>query len=197
MQLRTKIIFILVGLFLIGGIVLLVAAPKEKKTDTESAAVSATGAPATGAPSSPPLVPQPGPVIRSDAVQPSNDTEGAAMAEVKIFARIVVERYGTYSNQNNFANLYDLFPLMTEAFRTKTEALIATLKGQTTGGYAGVTTRALAASVEELTEARARLTVETQRETYPTHGAGTINKRATVHLQKVGDTWKVDEIRWE
>ncbi|MFH1142565.1 MAG: hypothetical protein V1695_02530, partial [Candidatus Uhrbacteria bacterium] len=71
------------------------------------------------------------PTIEVDEPEPNGPKEmlpeeKAEPVDVSLetLARTFGERYGSYSNESDFANLYDLMPLMTNSMQADTEDLI-------------------------------------------------------------------------
>ncbi len=121
--------------------------------------------------------------------------------QLKTGAAQFAERFGTYSNQGDFQNLIDLFPLMTERLRSQTERTIdaARVAPSTPTGYVGVTTRPVTTAVVSVDEAggRAVLRVSTQRATQ-TGDAQPVTRYETLTLEfrNQQNVWKVDSALW-
>lgn len=121
--------------------------------------------------------------------------------EVRRLAQLFIERYGSFSNQGNYENISDLYPLMTANMRRVSSSYEDEQKRTHPegGAYYGVTTKAMGAEVVSLTETRATIKVNTQKqETFGTAlNSVVIYQSATVSLARLGDTWKVDDVDWE
>lgn len=153
----------------------------------------------------------------SGAVQPAPAPEGSSAEEIEapppppepttpeaqsrisaeLLARTFAERYGSYSNQGNYENLRDVYPLITVAFRSRLEAQAAATPAA--ADYSGVTTRALVATADSFddTAGTAVVSVRTQRVT--TTAAGSKNSYETVVLVfvKQNGSWKIDRATWQ
>ncbi len=108
------------------------------------------------------------------------------------------ERFGSYSNQGNFQNLTDLYPLMTDAMRQTVERTIAAA-GAAPTGYVGVTTRAVSTRLVSLDEkaGSATVRVSTQRVTQTGDAAPTTSYAdLTIIFRKVQNVWLVDSALW-
>lgn len=111
------------------------------------------------------------------------------------------ERFGTYSNQGDFQNLIDLFPLMTERMRSQTQRTIDAARAVTTtpGAYLGVTTRPVTTVVASLDETggRATIKVSAQRATQ-TGDAQPVTRyeTLTIEFRNQQKIWKVDSAQW-
>lgn len=122
--------------------------------------------------------------------------------EVKRLASSFAERYGSYSNQTNFANLESLVPFMTDRFRRQTEAFVAAerAKERDTSIYYGISTRAVSVLTEryEASQNVGIFTVQTQRkESIGSSGnTQTFQERLRILMRRQGTGWKVDEATW-
>ncbi|MBI2644827.1 hypothetical protein HYW94_01460 [Candidatus Uhrbacteria bacterium] len=113
-----------------------------------------------------------------------------------------VDRYGTFSNQNNFENIKDLFPYMTEDLKKKSELLIAEGASKPfPTSYTGVVTKALSYKVTSIdqTAGKGEFLVTTQRREYI--GTPTNFKVYTqdifVTFKKEDSVWLVDSATWK
>jgi len=124
-----------------------------------------------------------------------------APAEVSVdsLARTFSERYASYSNESDFANLYDLEPLMTDSMWRDTEAMIESLEVQDV--YHGVTSRAITITVPAMTDDDLEVTVEVLMQREDALGSPQnieINYETLVlDLVKESGTWKVDSATWQ
>lgn len=122
--------------------------------------------------------------------------------EVKRLASSFAERYGSYSNQTDFANLESLAPFMTDRFRRQTEAFVAAerAKQRDTSIYYGISTRAVSVLTEryEASQNVGIFTVQTQRkESIGSSGnTQTFQERLRILMRRQGTGWKVDEATW-
>jgi hypothetical protein len=113
-----------------------------------------------------------------------------------------VERFGTFSNQNNFENLKDLFPYMTEEFRKKSELLIQQAVDKPfPQAYTGVVTKALSYKVISANQdaGRGEFLVTTQRREYigtPTNFK-VYTQDIAVTFKKEDSVWLVDGAAWK
>lgn len=110
----------------------------------------------------------------------------------KQFAKIFIERFGSYSSDSNFQNVKDVQALVTPSlWRTLSKTI-----GAGGGAYVGVTTEALNASLSSWNSTTAVITIKT-RETTTKNGATTVAYRdATITMVKTGDSWLVDSYSW-
>ena len=125
------------------------------------------------------------PVVTAPPVDPKE-------LEVKQLATLFVERFGSYSNQNNQQNYKDVVPLMTASMANWAASQNAT----TSLNYYGVTTNVVAASLKESTDTTATVEVGVQ-EVIETQNEQKIEYRTgQVQMVKEGNTWKVSGLYW-
>lgn len=119
---------------------------------------------------------------------------------VRQVAKIFVERFASYSNQNGNNNIDDSLPLATEGMQKwmKTQ-----LKPESRD-YQGVVTEVLSSKLTEKTATTATVTIQTQQSLEQKAATSTgankkeiIQRKATVKLVKVGSEWKVDALYWQ
>ncbi len=111
------------------------------------------------------------------------------------------ERFGTYSNQGDFQNLTDLFPLMTERMRLQTQRVIDAARAATTtpSVYVGVTTRPVTMTVVSVNESggQAAVRISVQRATQIGDAQPvTRYETLTIEFRKQQNVWKVDSAQW-
>lgn len=116
----------------------------------------------------------------------------------QIVASDFAERYGSYSNQNNYQNLRDLYPQMTTAMHANTDAYIAA-NPTSAGDYQGTSTKTLRVEVLNQGDTTFRVKIYTQR----TESTAT-NSQSLVYYQNAEATliksnllWLVDSFVWQ
>lgn len=123
----------------------------------------------------------------------------AASSDVLSLSKTFVTRYGSYSNEAQFANLEDVIPLMSAAFASETQTLIET--SQIPEEYYSVTTHVITVTVETNDEeaGTAQVRVTTQREEARETPQNTTVKYQDIVLTflKEQDVWKVDSAVWQ
>lgn len=146
--------------------------------------VSQSATPATPATGSGPVIAKP-----AEAAKPA-----VAPAEfyVKQLSGIFLERFLSYSNQNNNQHLDDVLSLTTD----KMAKWVMMQKVQPSSEYQGVNTTVVASSVKEITASQAVVLIGVQR-VYEGKENKTEYKNGRVELIKVGQEWKVDGFYWE
>lgn len=121
---------------------------------------------------------------------------------VKNLARIFIERFTTYSNQNNNAHIEEAVLLATEKMNT----WITTQGKIQSDNYAGMTTQVLSTSLvdfdDDLGIAHVDISARQIVMTADPDGSGRVIqdeliKDATVDLVKENGEWKVDGLWWQ
>jgi biopolymer transport protein ExbD len=114
-------------------------------------------------------------------------------------AKTFVERYGSYSNESDFANLEDVLVLMTEELANETRAFIETARAGET--HYSITTRVISMEVEEQNaeEGYAIVQVTTQREEAngSPQNVDVRYQELVLELVYVDGAWKVSRATWE
>ncbi len=128
----------------------------------------------------------------------STDDAAAALR----VARVFIERYGTYSNRNDFENIINVKPFMTSGFQKESDALIAKsggLNAKNTDPFYGITTTVLSVKSEQYSERKAaQVRVSTQRsEIKGTNEQRTFMQEVLVNMVYSDGSWKVDQIAWQ
>lgn len=149
--------------------------------------------------------------VTSETVTPTinpislNEAQTAQNTEkpVRLVAEPFVERFGSYNNQGDYNNFFDLDFFMTTALRQwVNEKYIPQLKQSSPSidTYFAVNTRVLSTNIELLDDAngKATLLISTQRQEV---GAGNIQQKlyyqdARVELIKEGSDWKISALYW-
>src|SRR3989339_1103574 len=144
--------------------------------------------------------------VRQNIQVPNNQQVNRAPVDpeenyVKQLARIFVERYGTYSNQNEDIHIADVDDIITSRMRTWIQSSTST----DSRVYEDATTLVLSIHIKQYdTQAgTAIVAIEVQQEVMrQTDALGTISedtilREADVNLIKVDNTWKVDGLWWQ
>lgn len=122
------------------------------------------------------------------------DDENAALR----LARTVVERYGTFSNENNYENITSIQPFLTERFQNATNQLIASDVRNENDAYYGITTSVLSVDIVSSSDESATVRVITQRvEQREGEENNVFTQEAVARLDRVDTGWKVDAIDWQ
>lgn len=113
-----------------------------------------------------------------------------------------VERFGTFSNQNNFENIKDLFPYMTEELKKKSQVQIDQAANKPfPKAYTGTVTKALSYKIVSVDDSagRGEFLVTTQRREYvgtPTNFK-VYTQDISVTFKKEDSVWLVDSAAWK
>jgi hypothetical protein len=124
-------------------------------------------------------------------------------ASLKSIARSFAERFGTYSNQNNFENIEHLIPYMTERMKQWATNYLEEKRANPVyaGIYHGITTRSL--SIETVSYDTSTGTAEFMIKTQRRESTGsTSNSQLTyqdiqIKFRRDQGIWKVDEAWWK
>jgi|GEM_PF-2729753 len=133
--------------------------------------------------------------------KPTATAEEKFNTEIKALAKTFLNRYGTFSNQNNYVNFAEVSSLMTDSFRNyvfndylkklqmynpadgyyyeiKTEPLVITVQNQTIDEIELLISSAVTEKSNDEIEKK-------------------LNRDATITLKKVNDNWLVDGVYWK
>ncbi|MEK7680965.1 MAG: hypothetical protein AAB348_02895 [Patescibacteria group bacterium] len=159
----------------------------ENMDKTESPATATSAGNLTGSDQST-KIPEGIPIKSATALE--NEQNG-----VKQLAKIFVERYGTYSTENNYQNIKDLEGLSTDALWKSINSIIS--KTRTSTEFMGVTTRVITTELSKWEKNSAVVALKALRA--EEKQAGALNKYLdyTVSLIKNGQDWLVDKISWK
>jgi len=185
-----KKIFIIIGLvvLIIITVVLFLLFRKPKaitNTGTLSQTVTETQTQPAVQPGTPAVKP-------AEAAKPKAPAVPPAEFYAKQLAEIFVERFLSYSNQNNNQHIYDVLGLCTE----KMASWVSKQLIQPGVDYQGVNTTVVASSVKESTASKAVISIGVQR-VWEGRENKTEYKDGRVELVKVGDSWKVDGLYFD
>ncbi len=109
-------------------------------------------------------------------------------------AKVFLERYGTYSSDNNFQNIKDVETLVTRSLWSKISAPISSKT--TAQSFVGVTTKVVSMDLTAWSDAKAVVEFKTMRVEERNGVVNTKYQNATVVLIKQGSSWLVDTLVW-
>lgn len=120
-------------------------------------------------------------------------TEEVQKNVAKQMARIFIERYATFSSDNNGDNIREVESIVTKELWAE---ISKRLNVAPTGIFSGATTKVFAVDVTEFASGQAKVAMMTQRTI--TKGAATEQKNENVNvwLVKAGDSWLVNKFEW-
>lgn len=140
-----------------------------------------------------PVIPAPNEVVP----EPTDSVQADGTTSLPRLAASFAERYGSYSNHNDFENLKDLEVLMSDRLAAETESyIIDQLAGGTLSEYVGVSTRALKSEVVSFSDedGGAEVTVSTQR----SYSDGRlVFQNLYLNFVKSGEQWLVSSVNWD
>ena len=198
LSLRTRIFIVtsLVVLFILGVSLILFISSKKKMAQPEGAASNANG-PVVDQTNfdSATIVPSPeAPVTAGLKVKPPT-TEEAVKNAAKQTAKIFVERYGSYSTDNNYQNIREVESLVTEALWTKISGKLNS--PIPTGAFNGLTTLILSGEFNSWDGQSAELTLKTRRQENRAGVLSSAYQDIAVSLVRQGDNWYVNSFQWK
>ncbi|MCF6276260.1 MAG: hypothetical protein L3J07_00230 [Candidatus Magasanikbacteria bacterium] len=120
---------------------------------------------------------------------PQNPEEVSA----KQTARLFVERFQTYSNQNDNKHIDDVIHLVTDSMAVWVRAQ----KVDKSLDYEGVTTQILASNVSNLESSSVTVNIEARQTVENSEGENTEQKSGRIELVKVSGEWKVSGFFWD
>ncbi len=119
-------------------------------------------------------------------------------------AAAFAERFGTYSNQSNFANIIDLKMFMSTKMKLWADTYVADMRAKKNDNslYYGVTTRAINQEMSLLDEdsGEARATVYTRRQEaagFTNNITKSFSQEIVVNMIKENKSWKIDAVFWQ
>jgi len=119
--------------------------------------------------------------------------------EIKGLARTFAERFGSYSNKNNFEHLINLKPWMTETYWTYTNNYINQQKEALSGEdeYKAVTSKVISNSIKNYSDKTAKVSLLTQRIESDLNGNTTnYYQKLELEFKKVNENWSVNSATW-
>jgi hypothetical protein len=126
--------------------------------------------------------------------------EQELQASVRSIGIVFLERFGSYTTQNEAANIIELQPFMTDSFKDWADSLIER-QAESNGTFESVRTKVIATQFTQLDEEAGQAEIEfnTQRTKQTGIQANqTVEyQKAKVLMVKEGDSWLVDELRWQ
>lgn len=111
----------------------------------------------------------------------------------KQVARMFVERFATYSNQNDNRNIEDAVAMSTEVMAKWLKTQIVPLSND----YSGVTTKVIASNIVKIDQLSAKVAIEAQQVWENANSREIKQRTGSLDLVKVGTEWKVDGFYWD
>ncbi len=193
MSLRARI-FIIVSilvLFILGISIFLIVKNKNKTAEPQTAVpADNTAAINNGQVAVGTSVPE---GLPAKVVSPLEAEKNGAQQLAKVF----VERYGTYSSDNNFQNIKEVQTLVTESLWSKISAPI-TAKTTTSANqnFTGMTTKVISMDLTSWSDAKATVELKTSRIEEKNGVVTTRYQNAIVEMVKLNGVWLVNKLLW-
>ena len=195
------IIIIIIGVFLIAGIIFTFTAFYGDNTDPDTP----TDPGATVEPDTP-TTPKPPTRIKITPpdIPPTSTPKDVTEEELRQIARSFAERFGSYSNQSDFSNINDLRMFMSQKMKNWAESFVREQREKKTNNdiYYGITTKSVSEKVQKYDKnsGQAEIMVQTRRR----ESTGTRNNSSNVYNQEIlfkfikeKGAWKVDSAYWQ
>ena len=190
LTLRQRLALIITGIVL--AIVLLIFGYWWSRRVPVTSSINQTGVTSTG-PVAPPALSNDVPRF-GDLVATAPTNVNAEELYIRQLAGIFVERFGSYSNQNDNRNLADVAPISTPSLM----AWVSRQAIAASNTYQGVTARVLSTNLVENTDTTATVTVGVQETVSQAGTADELRQRTgRVELLKEGKTWLVNAFYWD
>lgn len=135
------------------------------------------------------------PTISEQELEVEREERNTSSSVISL-SKTFVERFGSYSNEANFANLEDVLPLMSREYAAETEAFLVTAVEPET--FYSISTAVITVDVEAQTETEARVRLTTQREEAIESPRDSEVKFQDILLTfvKEAGAWKIDSATW-
>jgi hypothetical protein len=179
-----KKIIIIIIILVILGLVFVIFPGRKGKAPEEGGEEVVTNQEPGGEPTQPPERPL--------QVSPEEQLKRTLNSRARSFAA----RYGSFSSDSNFQNLYELKNQMTPSFWQEKEAHIKEAKPVAT--FYGISTKALSIKLIEFDpETRAEFLVSCQRQETRDSEQKVIYQDINIVFVKVNNNWLVDNAQWQ
>jgi hypothetical protein len=113
---------------------------------------------------------------------------------VEQIAKIVVERYGTYSTDNEFQNILEVKTLVTPALWTKISAAMKTKNTNTV--FFGITTKVASTQISDWSGDAATVVLKTVRTENKNGSVKNMYQDVTVGMKKTESVWLANTLTW-
>lgn len=117
-------------------------------------------------------------------------------ANAEAVARSFAERFASFSYESHFANIRDLYPLMTDSYQARQEAYIKSTP--VSDEYYGISSKLISLDVSEMTSSSAVMDAHLQRVESKGSAVNAVKKYETLRLNLAFEngTWLVDGTNW-
>lgn len=186
--LRQRIFIVLTAVVLVILAITLLLLVRYNKTHKGQNATSTPGGPSTEI-ILPPVGQIPANIPQGATTKPLT-TEEAQKNAAKQMAKIFMERYGSYSTDNAYANVDSVKNLVTSDLWNKLSSQVKS--NQTTASFVGVTSKAVVSEVDDWSDNSAKIAVGISREEKRSGQITTSFVNYSVEMKKVNDNWLVN-----
>lgn len=143
----------------------------------------------------------PTPTNTSSVEAELDEQEDFGRVDLKNMASSFAERFGSYSNHSNFANIKDLKIFMTENMKEWAEGFVQEQSQEDSGEYSGITTKAISTDIlnfnKEGGEAEVVVTTRRRESKGSRSDSTTYTQDLTLEFVKQNNSWKVGGAYWE
>lgn len=130
----------------------------------------------------------------------ADKTEQQSM-QAQVLAKVFAEKFGTFSNHDNYASLDSLKKMMTTSTAKWLEGYLVDLKKKYGGEFAtyyGATTTAVNAKATDAAADKMTMLVDCQRkESMGVAPTIEYNQSLKLNLVKINNEWKIDGVFWQ
>ena len=132
-------------------------------------------------------------VTSTQYIAPVVSTVEAQKNAAKQTARIFIERYGSYSTDNNQQNIKEIKDLVTVSLWQELSKRIGT---KSSGDFLGVTTKVIAVRMDSWDTTAAKFSLSTMRKETKNNKHSNVQQDATVSVEKSNGNWVVSKFEW-
>lgn len=194
MSLRARIFIIasILALLILGISIFLVVNNKNKTAKPQTVApTDNTAVTGNGQMGTPTLIGAQAPASFPAKTATPLETEKNAVTQL---AKVFVERYGTYSSDNDFQNIKDVETLVMRSLWSKISAPITAKTSSQS--FVGVTTKVISMDLTYWSDIKAIVELKTTRIEEKNGLVTTRYQNATAELVKQNTVWLIDKISW-
>ncbi len=112
---------------------------------------------------------------------------------VQQLAKVFVERYGTYSSDNNFQNIKDVQALATKSLWSK---ISVKMTASGAGSFSGMTTKVIGTDLVSWSDSKASVELKTVRTEEKNGKITTYYQNADVEMAKQDGEWLANKLIW-
>ncbi|OGY78467.1 MAG: hypothetical protein A3B74_02105 [Candidatus Kerfeldbacteria bacterium RIFCSPHIGHO2_02_FULL_42_14] len=138
-------------------------------------------------------------VIEQNTNQEKSNLEQNTEDEITALSRSFIERFGTFSNQNEYENINNLRIYMTKKMQAYADTLIKNAKAtDESSPYYGITTKVVSVEINELAPPQAQVKITTQRkETKENSETKVFYQDVEMGVVQEREVWKIDSVTWK